>query len=163
VRESEAEMVSTGTKAPDQFTEFFAASEPRLRHALIASCGPEVGREAAADALEYAWSHWDRVGAMDHPTAYLYRVGRSAARKYRTRRWTGDDDVWAGDPWVEPALPSALLGLSERQRVAVVLRHGFGYTFNEIAATMGISITSVQKHIERGMEKLRRGLEVGHG
>lgn len=153
-------MFSTDTRATDTFTEFFEDCEPRLRHALVASCGVEAGREAAADALEYAWSHWDRVRAMEYPVAYLYRVGRSAARRYRTRPIVADSMDCSHDPWVEPALQSSLERLSERQRLAVVLRYSFGYTLDEIAQIMDISITSVQKHVERGLTKLRRGLEV---
>lgn len=153
-------MVSSKTQATDTFSEFFSRSEPTLRHALVASCGFEVGREAAADAFVYAWAHWDRVGSMDFPVAYLYRVGRSAARKYRSRRVGGDVLVESRTPWVEPGLESALERLSDRQRLAVVMRHSFGYTLGEIAQVMDVSITTVQKHLERGLGKLRKGLEV---
>jgi len=153
-------MASTDTRAADTFTEFFATCEPRLRHALIARCGAEVGREATADALEYAWSHWDRVGSMAHPEAYLYRVGQSASRRYRRPQGMAGERQVAATPWFEPALEPTLAKLSNRQRVAVVLRHSFGYSFDEIAEVMGISISSVQKHIDRGLDKLRRGLEV---
>ncbi len=153
-------MVSSEAQATDAFTSFFLGYEPRLRHALVSSCGAEAGREAAADALEYAWSHWDRVEAMDHPVAYLYRVGRSAARKYRPRSVPADPVPTVRDPWVEPHLEQVLRRLSERQRTAVVLRHSFSYTFEEIAEVMGISASSVQKHVERGLVKLRKGLEV---
>ncbi|MDJ0792298.1 MAG: sigma-70 family RNA polymerase sigma factor [Acidimicrobiia bacterium] len=153
-------MATTDTQAVDTFTEFFAIYEPRLRHALIARCGAEIGREATADALEYAWSHWDRVGSMAHPAAYLYRVGQSASRRYRRPQGVAGEPQVATTPWFEPALEPALAKLSDRQRVAVVLRHSFGYRFDEIADVMGISISSVQKHIDRGLQKLRRRLEV---
>jgi DNA-directed RNA polymerase specialized sigma24 family protein len=143
----------------DTFTAFFGESEPRIRHAMVAAYGAEIGREAAADALEYAWTHWDRVRAMDHPVAYLYRVGRSASRKYRRRPAYGEPGTSAREPWVEPDLRRILNRLTERQRTAVVLRHGFGYTFEEIAQVMGISVSSVQKHVDRSLAKLRRGLE----
>jgi len=153
-------LISTGTRAKDTFTEFFAEWEPKLRYALVTSCGPEIGREAAADALEYAWSHWNRIRSMEYPVAYLYRVGRSASRRYRSNPRVGDTATESHDPWVEPRLEASLGLLSERQRLAVVLRYSFGYTLDEIAHVMGISITSVQKHVERGLVKLRRELEV---
>ena len=153
-------MVSSEAQVSDAFTRFVVGCEPRLRHALVASCGVEVGREAAADALEYAWSHWDRVEAMDHPVAYLYRVGRSAARRYRRQPGLLDPAPVVDDPWVEPRLEHVLGRLSDRQRIAVVLRHSFGYTLGEIADVMGVSISSVQKHVDRGLVKLRKGLEV---
>ena len=153
-------MVSSEAQVTDAFTAFFAGCEPRLRHALVATCGFDVGREAAADALEYAWRHWDRIESMDHPVAYLYRVGRSASRKYRRRPPVADPAPESHDPWVEPNLEPLLDGLSDRQRTAVVLRHSFGYTLGEIADVMGISVSSVQKHVDRGLARLRKGLEV---
>ena len=153
-------MVASTEQATVVFSEFFSETEPILRHALIASCGPEVGREAAADAFEYAWRHWDRVGSMEHPVGYLFRVGRSAAKKYRRTPVVADPPGDASLPWVEPELEPELRRLSERQRTAVVLRHSFGYSYAEMSQVMGVSIPTVQKHVDRAMGKLRRRLEV---
>ena len=68
----------------------------------------------------------------------------------------------ASQPWVEPGLPGALNTLSARQRQVVVLVHGFEYTHQEVADLLGISRSSVQNHVERGLEKLRSKLEVTH-
>jgi RNA polymerase sigma factor (sigma-70 family) len=153
-------LVSTREQTSLEFTDFFSTTEPVLRHALVASCGPDVGREAAADAFEYAWIHWDRVSLMEHPVGYLYRVGRSAAKKYRRRFGASEPAGESSLPWIEPELVPALLRLSDRQRLAVVLRHSFGYTYDEIAQVMGVSTSTAQKHIERALAKLRRRLEV---
>ena len=59
------------------FEAFVAAHETRLRRALVAAYGIERGREALAEALAYAWEHWERVAAMEHPVPYLFRVGQS--------------------------------------------------------------------------------------
>jgi hypothetical protein len=66
-----------------RFEEFAAAYGVRLRAGLVAAYGPEVGVEAASDALAYGWEHWDRIGATRNPAGYLFRVGQSAARRYR--------------------------------------------------------------------------------
>jgi len=55
----------------------------------------------------------------------------------------------------EPGLSAALASLSERQRLAVVLVHGFDYTLREVADLTGIKITTVQTHLERGLSRLR--------
>jgi DNA-directed RNA polymerase specialized sigma24 family protein len=153
-------LVASTEQATVAFSEFFSETEPILRHALIASCGLEVGREAAADAFEYAWCHWDRVASMEHPVGYLFRVGRSAAKKYRRGPVVADPPPDASLPWVEPGLVPGLRRLSDRQRTAVVLRHSFGCTYDEISRVMGISIPTVQKHVERALAKLRHTLEV---
>jgi RNA polymerase sigma factor (sigma-70 family) len=63
-------------------------------------------------------------------------------------------------PWVEPGLPRALNGLSEKQRVAVVLVCGFGWQLREVAELFGVKTTTVQNHVDRGLAKLRLDLEV---
>lgn len=156
-------MVVSAEPQVENFGEFFAAAEPRLRHALAARYGPEVGRECAADAFEYAWSHWNRIESMKYPVAYLFRVGQSAARRYR-KRWSMRDRLLEDQqPWFEPALVPALNRLSDRQRTAVILRHGFGHTYSEISDVMGVSIPTVQTHVDRALVKLRKAMEVADG
>lgn len=48
---------------PESFHRFVKETGPRLKQALIASFGRELGRETTADALGYAWEHWDRINA----------------------------------------------------------------------------------------------------
>ena len=59
------------------FTRFVEETEPRLSYALAAAYEPEVGAEATADALAYAWEHWERIERMGNPAGHLYRVGQS--------------------------------------------------------------------------------------
>jgi DNA-directed RNA polymerase specialized sigma24 family protein len=137
-------------------------AEPRLSLALGAGYGPQVGHEATAEALEYAWENWDRVRSMDNSLGYLYRVGQSRARRLR-RRYRRLPSLPSPQsdrvPWVEPALPAALADLSRNQRNAVVLVYGFEWTQQEVAGLLGVSRTTVQKHLERGLAKLRAALE----
>jgi RNA polymerase sigma-70 factor (ECF subfamily) len=143
------------------FTEFVSIVEGKLRHALTAAHGVEDGREAVAEALAYGWEHWDHIQGMDNPVGYLYRVGHNHARKVRTRRRVSLPAAPLEKvPWVEPGLPDALSRLSEKQRVAVYLVFGQEWSTSEVAALLGVSKTTVQKHVERGMEKLRRRLGV---
>jgi DNA-directed RNA polymerase specialized sigma24 family protein len=124
----------------------------------VATYGHERGREAAAEALAYAWEHWLEIRAMTNPVGYLYRVGQSRTRPPKPLRLHGTA-TWS-DPRVEPALGRAVEELSERQRVAVLLVHGFGWTMREVAELQGITVTSVQNHLERGLAHLRSALEV---
>ena len=64
------------------------------------------------------------------------------------------------EPWFEPALVPALAALSERQRIAVVLVHGFDWTMRDVAELTGIRVTTVQSHLERGLRNLRATMEV---
>jgi RNA polymerase sigma factor (sigma-70 family) len=142
----------------EQFREFVRNTEPRLHRALVAQLGWEQGREATAEALAWAWEHWDRIGPMANSAGYLFRVGKSRIR----RRKAGALFVRERDdtPWIEPALGRSLAALSQRQRVSVVLVHGYGWTAREVAEMTGIKATTVQSHVERGLARLRSQLEV---
>lgn len=144
--------------AEKDFEHFLSEAEPRLRRALIATLGAQRGREATAEALSYAWENWPRVQRLDNPIGYLYRVGQSRTRPPRFRAVFGRSEN--PDPWSEPALGRLLAELSERQRLAVVLVHGFGWTLREVADLTGTKVTTIQNHLDRGLAKLRAGLEV---
>lgn len=142
------------------FTRFVKETEPRLSYALAAAYGPEVGADAAADALGYAWENWDRVRTMDNPAGYLYRVGQSRSRRYRRPRSLFPGVAPTEIQEIEPALPRALEGLTRNQRVAVVLIHGLAWTEHEAAELLGVSRSTVRTHAERGLSRLRAALEV---
>ena len=148
----------TDLTARSRFAEFVAEVEPRLRRALVAAYGGERGREAVAEALAWGWEHWSELAVMDNPAGYLYRVGQSRTRpRKEPPRFEAPPGA---EPWIEPELLPALAALTERQRVAVVLVHGFGWTHREVADLTDLAVTSVQNHVERGLEKLRAALEV---
>ena len=142
------------------FTRFVKETEPRLSYALAAAYGPEVGAEAAADALAFAWEHWERIERMGNPAGYLYRVGQSRSRRYRRPRVLFPRTTPDEPPFVEPALPQALEELTRNQRVAVTLIHALGWTEREAAELMGISRSTLRTHAERGLTHLRAELEV---
>jgi DNA-directed RNA polymerase specialized sigma24 family protein len=141
------------------FDEFVDEVEPRLRRALTARYGLDRGREATAEALAWAWEHRDRLDTLHSPLSYLYRVGQS---KTRARRMIGglfrSEATWMVTG--EPRLLDCLRQLSERQRVCVVLIHGYGWTFAEVADLLGVEIPTVQTHMNRGLSRLRTELGV---
>ena len=151
--------MSEGASERSSFEVFFADAEPRLRRALVAAYGFERGREAAAEALAWAWEHWRELQDKANPVGYIYRIG---ARRTRWRRMPVTYEVAVRrDPWFEPELRAGLEQLTKRQRTAVVLVHGFGWQLQEVAAVTGIAVTTVQSHLDRGMAKLRAALKVG--
>lgn len=143
-----------------EFGEFVAEAEPRLRQALLPVAGAEGVRDAVADALAYAWEHWERVRVMDNPAGYLYRVAQSRLRSRRRTPIVLPTPEPGRLPDVEPRLPEALAQLTERQRVAVFLVAGCDWTYPQVAALMGISVSSVRNHLSRGLERLRALMEV---
>ena len=148
----------TPTPIASDFEAFFATNEPRLRRALMAAYGFETGREATAEALAWAWEHRTELDGLTNPSAYLFRVGQSRIRRRKLRVLHARNE-WA-EPWVEPALAKGLRGLSANQRIAVVLVHGYAWTMAEVGELLGIKVTTVQNHLERGLARLRTELEV---
>lgn len=152
-------MVQEVTDA-DTFTGFFADVEPRLRYALCASYGTEKGLEASAHALAYGWEHWDRIRVMPNPAGYLWGVGRNHARRIRSKAVMFPEPSHENTPMVEPKLPSGLSRLPEKQRIAVMLIHGLGWTHGETADLLGVSRSTIQTNAERGLAKLRKHIGV---
>lgn len=147
--------------SPGGFEEFFARAERPVRFALCARYGFEVGREATAEALAYAWEHWDRVKGMQNPAGYVYRVGQRLGRRMSQRgRPVEFVPADPGDHLFEPGLSVALSGLSVRQRTVVMMVHGLGWTHRETAEFLGLSASTVQKHVERALSHLRDVLGV---
>ena len=142
------------------FTRFVKETEPRLSYALAAAYGPEVGAEATADAFAYAWENWERIKGMVNPAGYLYRVGQSRSRRYRRPRVLFPRPTPDQPSFVEPALPTALEGLTRNRRAAVTLIHALGWTEREAAELVGISRSTLRTHAERGLSRLRAELEV---
>ena len=136
--------------------------EPGLRRALIGAYGSDLGSEATADALAWAWEHLERLESMDNPAGYLWRVGQTAVRRARRQPPNATDDGPhpAREPEIEPALDGALARLSVRQRTAVLLVHGYGYSLTEAAAQMGCRVRTLRHHLDRGLAKLRSDLGV---
>ena len=56
-------------------------------------------------------------------------------------------------------ITQAIRGMDERLRVALVLRHIEGLSYNEIAETLQISLGTVKSRILRGREALRARLQ----
>jgi DNA-directed RNA polymerase specialized sigma24 family protein len=142
------------------FEEFVESDGARLRAGLVAAYGPQVGADAAAEALAYGFEHWERVGPMENTAGYLYRAGQTAAR--REFRPQGYLPQTAADwnPVFEPGLAPALESLTEPQRVGVVLVHGLGWTLRETAELLGVEVSTLRTHVKRAMHKLRTVLEV---
>lgn len=150
-------------RAPSDFERFVEEVEPRIRRALVARFGAVTGRQAAADALAWAWQNWERVRTIESPVGYLCRVGRTLALRSAGR------DVPVAEPIAttampedsfEPGLAPAVARLSEAQRCAVVLVVGFGYTLREAAEMLGVTASTVHRDSERALARLRLELEV---
>ena len=148
----------TMTTAPDDFDAFFRDAEPRLRRAYAGRLAPDHVGDAVSAALEFAWRNWDRVAPMEHPVAYLFRVGLSKSRRRKEGRLPASPPQEVMH--VEPALVSAMQRLPPRQREVVWLVDACEWTPTEAAQALGLSLSAVRTHRTRGLESLRQHLGV---
>jgi RNA polymerase sigma factor (sigma-70 family) len=142
------------------FESFAESCGKPLRHVLIARYGLDVGPDVTADALAWAWEHWDSVREMANPVGYLYRMAQTAARRHHRwrRRIVLPPEVPDEGPAFEPGLDVALARLSSNQRIAVVLVYGHSWSYHEAADALNISVSAVRNHLHRGLARLRREL-----
>ncbi len=99
--------MNESTSVENAFSAFTSESGDHIRHALVAAFGPEVGTDAAAEAMAIAWERWDRVSDRSNPAGYVFGIGRNVARKnVRAQRLFPAPEP-NREPWVEPGLPDA--------------------------------------------------------
>jgi DNA-directed RNA polymerase specialized sigma24 family protein len=155
------------------YARFIVSTRERLLRVLVAHHGPDVGAEALADAYAYAWEHWDRVSMATNPVGYVFRVGDRVGirRAVKARRESparsgddpgslvsaaGCDDSTFG---AGLGLQSLLRALSTRQRAAVLLVHGYGWSYRDAAETMDLPLTTLTNEVTRGLQKLREQMK----
>jgi DNA-directed RNA polymerase specialized sigma24 family protein len=145
-----------------EFTEFAREMEPRLRYALAARLPAEEARDATQEALIYAWEHWGWVSAMDNPAGFLFTVAKRRGWRSRGRQPAITlHEVPQQDPDPgEPGLVEALRRLSVMQRRVVYLVEGLGISQQEAADLIGVARTTVQRHRDRALRRLRSRLGV---
>jgi RNA polymerase sigma factor (sigma-70 family) len=134
--------------------------------AFVRQDGERLRRVMADAALAWAWEHWDRVSEMANPTGYLYRVGQThakrALRNGRPITFPREVESAEGASRTDLDLAEALRRLPERQRMAVVLVHAYGWTAVEVGDLTGSPATTVRSHLRRGLRQLRKSLKKGN-
>jgi RNA polymerase sigma-70 factor (ECF subfamily) len=123
--------------------------------------------EITQDAFLRMWERWDRMGHVDDPEGYLYRIAmnvfRSRLRRARVaaRRAVGqvppDDAIAAVEE--REALVRTLAPLTARQRAAVVLTDVLGFPSEEAARILGVRAVTVRVLAKRARDRLRQ--EIG--
>lgn len=136
--------------------------EPKLRRALVARYGREVGSEASADAVAWAWEHRGRLATVDNLAGYLYRVGQSSVRRGRRAARAPlfpEERSHPGEPELPGDVFQELARLKPEQRVAVLLVHGYGFSYRDVAELLDVSEAAVTNYVHRGMKRLRSTME----
>jgi DNA-directed RNA polymerase specialized sigma24 family protein len=149
--------------ARDAFETFVRTDIPRLRQALLARYGPDLGGDSLSAATAWAWENWTELSAMANRVGYLFRVAQSSQRPtWAWRRRTllaFPAEHGVPDRTSSVDLGMAISSLSERQRVCVLLVHAHSWTYAEVAGLLAISEEAVTNHVHRGKARMRKLLE----
>jgi RNA polymerase sigma factor (sigma-70 family) len=146
--------------AASGFEGWYRAEHPRVLGLLTVIAGDaDVGREVAAEAFTRALERWDRVGDMDSPSAWTYRVGVNLLRR-RLRRSAFEERLRPDAPppaaplAIESELWNAVRTLPVRQRTAVALRYVCDLPQDEIAAVMHVAVGTVSATLTAARKRL---------
>lgn len=146
------------------FPAFYDARlERTVRQVALMVGSVAVAEDIAHDAMVQVFERWDRI---DDPGAYLYRCASNGALRWlgqRSRRRALDDDAGSPRLTVVPdiefvEMAEALARLSDRQRVAVVLRYYEDLSEAQIAAALDCRVGSVGPLLTRARAALREEL-----
>jgi RNA polymerase sigma factor (sigma-70 family) len=160
----EAAVVTTA----QSFEEFYGAT---FRHLFTALCLVAENRyeaeEVAQEAFVRVYERWDRVGALDDPTAYLFRVSTNVFRSRYRRASLGlrrafvlapmpTDDLAAVED--RDAVVRLLRGLQPRQRAAVLLTEILDFSAEETGRMLGVRASSVRSLTTRARARMKHAV-----
>ncbi len=140
---------------------------------------PAIAEELVQDVFVWMWEHRDTLTLRETLRAYLYAAAHHRALNVRRRErleamWTARATRDISGEWVgrvaAPGLERiaadetaaqlrvAIAELPEQRRTIVTLRWHHHLTPREIAATLGVSIKTVENQITRALRTLRHRL-----
>ena len=153
---------------PAAFETFFEDEKERLLRALYLITGSAgEAEDLAQEAFTRLYERWDAVSVMDDPVGYLHRtamnVFRNQARRAKValRRAVGlgpEHDVFERVDDRDLAA-RALASLTPRQRAALVLTEGLGYSGEEAGRLLGIKASTVWALTHQARTSLRGTVE----
>jgi RNA polymerase sigma-70 factor (sigma-E family) len=152
----------------DDFVEFAAASQERLRRMAYLLCGDwHRASDITQEALIRAYLAWPRVERKDCLAAYVWRAVVGAVIDQALKPSSTEPPALAveatpsahdlaGEVTDRQSLIQALARLPQRQRACVVLRYLEDLSVAEVAALLGVSAGTVKQQTYRGLASLRR-------
>jgi RNA polymerase sigma-70 factor (ECF subfamily) len=169
--------------APD-FDEFFARHErPLYAYLRRLLQNEEVAVEIAQEPFIRAWTRFAEIQHYELPQAWLSRVATNLAISALRRRqpaplsqllgrWREDEDYGEshesrkiscadtqdleGQTAQRDTIARVLRHLRERERAALLLRAVHGFSHEEVAETLGVSLSNARQILARARQRFRR-------
>ncbi len=134
-----------------EFESWYSAEHPRILSTLALMTGDiYLAQEAVDEAFVRAYDRWSKVGSLDSPAGWTYRVALNLVRRQsrRANRVFGPSNLQAEEsvfPSTFHEIWQMVNGLSRRQREVVVLRYIGDLTEGQVAAVLGITRGTVSQ------------------
>jgi RNA polymerase sigma-70 factor, ECF subfamily len=147
------------------FEEFYEATFRRVFTALCLVTGDRYeAEEIAQEAFLKMFERWDRVGALEDPTGYVFRVSMNVFRNRFRRSSLGLRRAVSLAPSATDELSAVetrdevlrLLGeLTPEQRAAVLLTAILDYSAEETGEMLGMRASSVRSLTTRARARMK--------
>lgn len=140
--------------------------DPLVRAVLVMTGDSDLAADVVAEAFSRAYEHWAKVGLIDNPSGWVYRVAvnllRRRWRRQRferalLRRGPGSADRVESDP--APEIWVAVGLLPSRQREAIALRYVVDLSERQVAEAMGVAEGTASATLAAARRRLARDLE----
>ncbi len=147
-----------------RFDTFFQEEHERLFKALYFVTGNRHdAEEVMQDAFLKLWERWDSIHEIEDPTGYLFRVGLNGFRMRRRRAAMSIRKVVPApeardlflDAEMRTDVRAMLLGLTPRQRAALLLVDLLGYPSEQAGSILGVRPSTVRALATQGRRALR--------
>jgi RNA polymerase sigma-70 factor (sigma-E family) len=164
-----ADSVAAASSLPEDgwaaFGELYRAEYRRMvRVAVLVTGSIETAQDVVQDSFVGVWRRW---GQLRDPSGYLYRSVVNGCRSHhrRTAREQRFKALSSSRPTASPAperdeLLDALATLPYRQRAALVMRFYDDLSEADTAAVLGCRPGTVGSLVHRGLEQLKRVIEL---
>lgn len=159
---------------PEGFEEFFRHYEPMIcRYLTWREAERSLVEEAAQLTLISALRYWGKVGGMTDPRGWLFLVAGQRLEDVRhdrmrmgiptdphSLRHAPVDNDQLSDCDQRMDIVAAVRKLPPRQQEALALRVQSGFSYQEIATSMGCAPATVRGHVHEARKSLATMLDI---
>ena len=147
------------------FEDFWRSEHVSVARALAFTLSDvQLAAEATDEAMARAFQHWARVGTLESPAGWTYRVGlnwsRSVLRRVRRRppAWLAQQNTHHDAPIIEPSIVAAVQQLPAGQRAVIACRLLLNYSEQQTATLLRIRPGTVKSRLARAITQLSTSL-----
>ena len=125
----------------------------------------EDAEDAVHDTFIKYIHHWFRFRDEGHTRAWLIRVTLNRCKdmqRYRVHLPL-EEAAQVAAPEADRSILSTLALLDESHRIAITLHHLEGFSVEETARILGVSVSAVKMRLSRGRQMLKKLIEQENG